>query len=367
MGLESGSFINDLVTTNPLGTDTKSQGDDHIRLLKTVIKASFPNSTKAYYIPTSAAKTGNYTVLSSEQNKEFTGDTSGGGFTFTLPSLAAGDAGFAVAFIKITSDTNAMTVAPASGTINGAASINTTVQYQRITAIWSGTTWYAAFSASNSFVSQLLAPNGSVGAPAYAFTNDPDCGWYRIGANNLGFALNGAKVLDVTTSGMVVTGTLQSTGALTVSAGGITVTAGGISVVAGTCALQAITGTTYAGTDSIKTTSGNGIGYATGAGSTVTQITSMSTAVTINAICGQITCFPDALSTGNNVVFTVNNNKVEASDVIVVNQSTAPNAGRILVGVERVASGAFDIHVYCTSTVTQTIKINFAVIKAVTS
>lgn len=43
MGLEVGSFPSDLVDTNPTGTDLKSQGDDHIRLIKRVIKNTFPN------------------------------------------------------------------------------------------------------------------------------------------------------------------------------------------------------------------------------------------------------------------------------------------------------------------------------------
>jgi len=47
MGLEAASFLNDLVTTNPAGTDGKSQGDDHLRLLKTVLKATFPGMTAA--------------------------------------------------------------------------------------------------------------------------------------------------------------------------------------------------------------------------------------------------------------------------------------------------------------------------------
>ena len=38
MALETGSYINDLVITNPTSSDAKSQGDDHLRLLKTVIK-----------------------------------------------------------------------------------------------------------------------------------------------------------------------------------------------------------------------------------------------------------------------------------------------------------------------------------------
>lgn len=49
MGLEAGSFINDLVVTNPIGgTDPRSQGDDHLRLIKTVLKNSFPGTIGAY-------------------------------------------------------------------------------------------------------------------------------------------------------------------------------------------------------------------------------------------------------------------------------------------------------------------------------
>ena len=40
MGLETGTYISDLVTTNPLGSDAKSTADDHLRLLKTTLKNS---------------------------------------------------------------------------------------------------------------------------------------------------------------------------------------------------------------------------------------------------------------------------------------------------------------------------------------
>jgi len=43
MALETGTYIDDLVATNPTSGDLKSQGDDHIRLIKATIKASFPN------------------------------------------------------------------------------------------------------------------------------------------------------------------------------------------------------------------------------------------------------------------------------------------------------------------------------------
>ena len=53
--------------------------------------------------------------------------------------------------------------------------------------------------------------NGAVGTPGVTFTSDPDSGIYRIGANNLGVAVNGAKVLDIATTGLGVTGNVTAT------------------------------------------------------------------------------------------------------------------------------------------------------------
>lgn len=47
MALESTTYIDGLVATNPTGTDPRSQGDDHIRLVKSAVKATFPNLTGA--------------------------------------------------------------------------------------------------------------------------------------------------------------------------------------------------------------------------------------------------------------------------------------------------------------------------------
>jgi hypothetical protein len=43
MALESASFISGLVSANPPGTDAISQGDDHLRLIKSVLKTSLPD------------------------------------------------------------------------------------------------------------------------------------------------------------------------------------------------------------------------------------------------------------------------------------------------------------------------------------
>lgn len=47
MALESATYINGLVSTNPTSGDPKSQGDDHLRLIKAAVKATFPNITGA--------------------------------------------------------------------------------------------------------------------------------------------------------------------------------------------------------------------------------------------------------------------------------------------------------------------------------
>ena len=47
MPLESGTYISDLDTANPTYLDGVSQGDDHLRLLKSTIKATLPNLTGA--------------------------------------------------------------------------------------------------------------------------------------------------------------------------------------------------------------------------------------------------------------------------------------------------------------------------------
>jgi hypothetical protein len=73
-------------------------------------------------------------------------------------------------------------------------------------------------------VGTVLSGDGAVGAPAVSFTSDPDSGMYRIGANNVGVAVNGAKVLDVATTGMAVTGVLSATSTVT-SSGAFTASA----------------------------------------------------------------------------------------------------------------------------------------------
>ena len=57
MALETGNYINDLEQTYPTGTDTISEGDGHLQLIKKVLKQSFPGVDRVseyIYVHTSA-------------------------------------------------------------------------------------------------------------------------------------------------------------------------------------------------------------------------------------------------------------------------------------------------------------------------
>jgi len=47
MGLETGTYISDLNSSNPVAGDPVNEGDDHLRLIKSTVKATFPSITGA--------------------------------------------------------------------------------------------------------------------------------------------------------------------------------------------------------------------------------------------------------------------------------------------------------------------------------
>jgi hypothetical protein len=106
-----------------------------------------------------------------------------------------------------------------------------------------------------------------------------------------------------------------------------------------------------------------GIGYSTGAGSAVTQATSRTTGVTINAACGAITLV-SAAGTTSWQTFTVTNSAVAATDTIVVNQKSGTDLN--MIHVTNVAAGSFKISFATTGgTTAEQPVFNFAVIKSV--
>ncbi len=121
MGLESATYVNDLVSTNPLGTDVIPQGDDHLRLIKSALRATFKNFSAAFYYPaTSASQVADVTVATTDQNRLFTVDCSGGAITVNLPQGSTIVDGFEIEVVKTDHSLNLLTVDGYSAeTING--------------------------------------------------------------------------------------------------------------------------------------------------------------------------------------------------------------------------------------------------------
>ena len=65
---------------------------------------------------------------------------------------------------------------------------------------------------TGSFSGAVSFAAGTVSAPSIYLSTDTGTGFYRIGANNYGFAVSASKVLDISSTGFAVTGTLYSSG-----------------------------------------------------------------------------------------------------------------------------------------------------------
>ena len=109
--------------------------------------------------------------------------------------------------------------------------------------------------------------------------------------------------------------------------------------------IGAATGTSLTATGAIKSSGTAGIGYATGAGGTVTQATSKATGVTLSKVCGTITMNNAALAAGAEVTFAVTNTLCAATDVPIAIHSSGGTAGSYLVNTCNVGDGSFSVTV----------------------
>lgn len=110
-----------------------------------------------------------------------------------------------------------------------------------------------------------------------------------------------------------------------------------------------------------------GIGYATGAGGVVTQLTNKSTGVELNTVSGQITMNSAALAAAAEISFTLTNSAIAATDVIYTCIASGATAGAYNTQVDAVANGSCRISLgnMSTGSLSQAIVLNFVVFKAV--
>jgi hypothetical protein len=109
-------------------------------------------------------------------------------------------------------------------------------------------------------------------------------------------------------------------------------------------------------------------GYITGEGGTVTQATSKATGVTRNKKCGQITLDAASLAADTTVTFTLTNNTIAATDLLVLNHVSGGTAGSYLLNAQAAAgSASINVRNVTAGALAEAIVIGFAVVKAVTA
>jgi hypothetical protein len=255
----------------------------------------------------------------------------------------------------------------------------------------------------------LVSSLGSVSGPTHGFSTDANTGMYSPGADQLGLTTGGVDAIRIT-SGQFVGINRTPTHRLDVSTGArVTDQIGfrinnssseGVYMVpyAGngsynnnavlgdalivsqstnlTIGSTASAGFRMIGSTDIITTLGNlyvigsnrKFGYDTGAGGTVTQLTSKSTGVTLDRATGQIVMNAATLNADATVSFTLTNSVISATDIVVLqhtsvgssasyNLNAFPSAGSAVISVRNVTTGNLG----------QAIVLSFAVIRAVTS
>lgn len=150
MGLETGTYINDLIATNPVATDKKFQGDDHFRLIKSVLQNNFPHADVPFYIPHYTTLNVDTTLVAGTHGGNIIGiDTSAGPRTITLPAFPP--APWEVTIIKATGDANPVFVVPPSGTINFAAKTRLGVPWRTGRFISTGGGYFRTMSSGEPF------------------------------------------------------------------------------------------------------------------------------------------------------------------------------------------------------------------------
>ena len=127
MGLETSTYVNGLNTNNPAATDGLAQADDHLRLIKSTLKNTFPSITGAITATQDELNIlDGATVTTAELNKL-------DGVTATTAELNYVDG--VTSNIQTQLDTKAPSASP---TLTGTTTV-TTVDFGDFTVVQSGT------------------------------------------------------------------------------------------------------------------------------------------------------------------------------------------------------------------------------------
>ena len=109
----------------------------------------------------------------------------------------------------------------------------------------------------------------------------------------------------------------------------------------------------------------NEIGYAAAAQGAVTQLTSKSTAVTMNASAGVITMNNASLATATNATFILNNSTITSKDAVILTISggqTTPGSYNVFANAIAAGSVSITLRNISGGSLSEAIVINFAIV-----
>jgi hypothetical protein len=194
MSLESATYVSQLSPSAPNAGDLRSQGDDHLRLIKQVLQNTFPNASNPMYITKALAlQTSNFTVTAPDNGSALIPmNTASAALTVTLPTTGLFD-GFEILVFKADYGPNTVTIDGNGKTVNGLSTISLIKGYQWARVVYNEETasWFA--------VKQEVVPTG-------AFIDGPfssvDGYVMADGTSTIGNASSGATVANVRTSAL---------------------------------------------------------------------------------------------------------------------------------------------------------------------
>jgi len=228
--------------------------------------------------------------------------------------------------------------------------------------------------------------DGAVGTPSIAHKGDLNTGFWFPAADTIAASTAGSERVRIDSGGNIIVGATSPRNSARLTIDGTNDATSKISLYRSDATQNLVIGAQYIGTFTNTNfdlyqnstlrirvdTSGNmlnvstgAIGYGTGSGGAVTQATSRTTGVTLDKTNGAITLV-SAAGTTTWQSFTVTNNKVAATNTVIVNQKSGTDL--YMIHVTAVAAGSFRITFATTGgTTTEQPVFNFAIIKAVTS
>jgi hypothetical protein len=153
MALESADWIPELVETNPIGNDPVSQGDDHIRMLKRILKDTFPFANRTVHLPLDHLIHDDILLDASHDQQLIRCDTDSNAITVTLPLGSNVWSGYWVLIKKIRENHSLFISTSGGESLNGGPTITLTndeswaLVWSSGSTAWTGAIAFAALTA----------------------------------------------------------------------------------------------------------------------------------------------------------------------------------------------------------------------------